>query len=46
MPTIYTMTVYDDQVEWRNAAGQLHREGGLPAIEYARLFDKMFLYSF
>jgi hypothetical protein len=34
MPITYTVTVYHDRTEWKNAAGQLHREDG-PAIEYA-----------
>ena len=33
MPTTYKVTVYSDRTEWENEAGQLHREGGLPAYE-------------
>jgi hypothetical protein len=29
----YTVQVYDNRTEWRNAEGQIHREDG-PAIEY------------
>ena len=33
MSITYTVTVYDNKTEWKNKAGQLHREDG-PAIEY------------
>jgi len=31
----YTVKVYDDKTEWYNQKGKLHREGGLPAIEWS-----------
>jgi antitoxin component YwqK of YwqJK toxin-antitoxin module len=33
-PIVYTVKVFSDRTEWRNSAGQLHREDG-PAIEYS-----------
>ena len=35
METVYTITVNNSGIFWRNKEGQLHRLGGLPAIEYA-----------
>src|SRR5271157_4891870 len=31
----YIVEVYEDVVYWKNEKGQLHRLGGLPAIEWA-----------
>jgi hypothetical protein len=30
----FRVTVYKDRTEWRNEKGDLHREGGLPAVEF------------
>ena len=35
MPTTYKVTVYEDRTVWSNEEGQLHRDGNLPAVEYA-----------
>jgi hypothetical protein len=35
MPITYTVTVYNDRIEWKNEAREFHREDG-PAIEYAK----------
>jgi len=32
---IYKVIVYDIVTKWHNEQGQMHREGGLPAIEWA-----------
>lgn len=34
MAIVYTVTVFDDRTEWRNEDYKLHREGGLPAVEW------------
>ena len=31
----YTVKVFDNRTEWFNQKDQLHRDGGLPAIEWA-----------